>query len=111
MTAWLDNARSILVLSCSKAVRKNRNWIAARTYVVWPGEPFYKDGTASCGLTLEGSDEEVRLSHDAKRGRSRSCGLGSVFRVGGPLFGFIALPLANEPIQITKDPPLLQHQE
>src|SRR4051794_6435904 len=31
--------------------------------------------------------------------------LGSVFRVGGPLLGFIALPLANEPIQITKDPP------
>jgi len=73
MTAWLDNARSILVLSCSKAVRKNRNWTAARTDVVRPGESFYKDGTASCGPALAGSDEEVRLSHDAKRGRSRSC--------------------------------------
>src|SRR3954471_16332833 len=37
--------------------------------------------------------------------------LGSVVRVGGPLCGFIALPLANEPIQITTDLPLLQHQE
>src|SRR5215210_7343121 len=73
MTAWLDNARSLLVLSCSKAVRKNRNWTAARTDVVRLGEAFYKDGTASCGLTLERSDEEARLSHDAKRGRSRSC--------------------------------------
>ena len=76
-----------------------------------PGESFYKDGTASCGLPLERSDEEARLSHDAKRGRSRSCVSCSVFRVGGPFLGFIALPRANEPIQITKDPPLLQHQE
>src|SRR3954468_2866213 len=37
--------------------------------------------------------------------------LGSVVRGGGPLCGFIALPLANEPIQITKDLSLLQHQE
>src|SRR3954451_15840544 len=37
--------------------------------------------------------------------------LGSVVRVGGPLCGFIALPLAKEPIQITKDLSLLQHQE
>ena len=76
-----------------------------------PGESFYKYGTASCGLPLEGSDEEVRLSHDAKRGRSRPCVSWFSFRVGGPLLGFIALPRANEPIQITKDPPLLQHQE
>src|SRR5215210_6968461 len=73
MTAWLNTARSLLVLSCSKDVRKNRNWTAARTDVVRPGESFYKDGTASCGLTLERSDEEARLSHDAKRGRSRPC--------------------------------------
>src|SRR3954449_7241308 len=73
MTAWLDNARSLLALSCSKAVRKNRNWTAARTDVGRPGESFYKDGTASCGPTLAGSDEEVRLSHDTKRGRSGSC--------------------------------------
>src|SRR5215203_6655972 len=105
MTAWLDDARSILVLSCSKAVRKNRNWTAARTDVVRPGESFYKDGTASCGLPLEGSDEEVRLSHDAKRGRSRSCVSwlscpGRRTALWVPLCGFIALPLANEPIQI-----------
>src|SRR3954452_11858789 len=37
--------------------------------------------------------------------------LGSVVRVGGSLCGFIALLLANEPIQITKDLSLLQHQE
>ena len=73
MTAWLDDARSILVLSCSKDVRKNRNWIAARIYVVRSGESFDKDGTAYCGPTFEGSDEEVRLSHDKKRGRSRFC--------------------------------------
>src|SRR3954449_11973074 len=41
--------------------------------------------------------------------------LGSVVRVGGPLCGFrsggfITLPLANEPIQITKDLSLLRHQ-
>ena len=54
-------------------VRKNRNWTAARTDVGRPGESFYKDGAASCGPTPAGSDEEARLSHNAKRGRSRSC--------------------------------------
>src|SRR3954470_12657635 len=80
------------------------------------GESFYKDGTASCGPTLAGSDEEVRLSHNAKRGRSRSCASwlscpGRRTALWVPLCGFIALPLANEPIQITKDLSLLRHQE
>jgi hypothetical protein len=78
-----------------------------------PGESFDKDGTASCGPTLARSEEEVRIRHDAKRGRSRSCVSwlscpGRRTALWVPLCGFIALLLANEPIQITKDLPLLQ---
>ena len=76
-----------------------------------PGESFYKDGTASCGLTLERSDEEVRLSHDAKRGRSRSCVSWLSFQGRSTALWVHCSAAANEPIQITKDLPLLQHQE